>query len=133
MTHDNPTVRARRRYIVRFTIAMIAYALVVLTTVLLVKRLEVHGIARYLLLAAPLVPLGFLVPVLIQYLRETDEFERRIQLESLAIAGGVTAALSVTYGFLESAGLPHPSAWWTWIVVMGTWGAARCFVSRQYQ
>ena len=48
------------------------------------------------------------------------------------IAAAVTGLSSATYGFLELAGLPHLSAWVTWIVVMGSWAVARSVVARHY-
>jgi hypothetical protein len=87
---------------------------------------------RYAVALLPLIPVATLVPIFIGYYRNTDEFERRMQAESLAIAGGVTAMLSVTYGFLEMAGLPHLSAWWTWAVLMVSWAIARPIVGRFY-
>jgi hypothetical protein len=129
----NPTTQARRRYLTGLSIALVAYLVVLFGTLNLVERLEPSGPLRYLLLLAPLVPVAFLIPLVIRYLRDTDEFERRVVTESLAIAAGITAILSVTYGFLENAGLPHLSAWWTWCVLMGSWGVARVFVARQYK
>ena len=132
MNQTNPTVQAQKRYTIRFIIATVAYVVVLTATLSIVKHLPAHTPLWWALILAPLVPVGFMVPIVLTYFRETDEFERRVLTDSLAIAAGITAALSVTYGFLENAGLPHLSAWWTWIVVMGSWLIARLFVSRQY-
>lgn len=133
MKPDNPTEQAKRRYLTGLTIAMVAYLVVLFGSLTVVQRFEPAGLVRWLLLLAPLVPVAFLVPLVIRFMRETDEFERRIVTESLAIAAGVTAILAVTYGFLENAGLPHLSAWWTWGVLMFSWAIARVFVARHYQ
>ena len=67
-------------------------------------------------------------------LSRTDELQRRVYLESLAIAAGVTAFLSLTYGFLEDfAGLPHIPAWWTFVLIGTVWGATSCLLWRRYQ
>lgn len=131
-TTANPIKQAYRRYMLHLGIASAVYVVVVLGADLLVKHLDLQGPLRYTLLLAPLVPVGFMLPIMVRYLRETDEFERRIVTESLAIAAAVTAMLSVTYGFLENVGLPHLSAWWTYGIVMGSWLVARFFVARHY-
>ena len=129
----NPTTLAHRRYVRSFAAAMVAYVVVLLVTVYLVKHLNIQGTMRYVLLLVPLIPVGLMVPVLLRYFRETDEFERRVLIESLAIAGGVTAAFAVTCGFLEIAGMPTLSAWWYWMVLMFSWGLTRCLMWRQYR
>jgi hypothetical protein len=129
----NPTTRASRRYTVQLTIAMALYVLLLVGSVLAVQRLNVEGAWRYLLILVPLLPVATIVPAVLRYVRDTDEFERQLTTESLAIAAGVTAVFSVTYAFLESAGLPHLSAWYTWLVVMGSWGIARVALRLRYR
>jgi ABC-type spermidine/putrescine transport system permease subunit II len=129
----NPTSQAQRRYIVAMAVAMTVYVVVLCGALTLVGRFEPQGVLRYALLMAPLVPVAFVGVAVLRYFRETDEFERRIMTESLAIAAGVTAFLSVTYGFLENTGLPPLSAWYTWMVLMGSWLIARFFVAKVYR
>ncbi len=133
MKQLNPTQAAGRRYLLQFGLLMVAYVAVLFGAVATVNATHPVGLLRYAILIAPLVPVVLLVPTIVRYFVETDEFERRVMTESLAIAAAVTAVLSVTYGFLEVAGLPRPSAWLTWIVLMGAWGVARCVVARHYQ
>ena len=42
------------------------------------------------------------------------------------IAAAITACLSITYGFLESAGFPKLSMFWVWGVMGLVWGAVAC-------
>ncbi len=134
MKRDNPTVIASRTYKVQLTLTMVAYAIVLFGGIFFVKHFGIGGWLRVVILMLPLVPVAFMLPAILGFMRGTDEFTRRRFIDSLAIAGGITAALSVTYGFLEiAAGLPAPSAWWTWMVVMFSWGIARHFVARQYE
>jgi hypothetical protein len=68
-----------------------------------------------------------------RHFRRMDEFLRLRSLEGLAIAAAITAALSVTYGFLESAGFPKLSMFWVWGVMGLVWSAyasLRCVFSR---
>jgi len=109
------------------------YLVVLFGSVLWIKHGHLEGALRYIVALLPVIPVAFLVPIVLGYLRNTDEFERRMQTESLGVAAGITAMLSVTYGFLEIAGLPHLSAWWTWTVLMLSWGIARPIVGRYYR
>jgi hypothetical protein len=61
-----------------------------------------------------------------RHFRRMDEFVRMRSLESLAVAAAITAGLSLTYGFLESAGFPKLSMFWVWGVMGLVWGAHAC-------
>jgi hypothetical protein len=133
MKSTNPTTLATRRYVLQLTLAMLAYVAVLCTTLVLLERLNPQGLPRTLLALAPVVPVAFLIPIVARFFRDTDEFERRLATEAFAIGAGITAILAATYGFLENAGLPHLSAWWTWGVVMGSSAIARIVLNRRYQ
>lgn len=133
MKQINPTAAATRRYYIQAGMLAAFYVFVLFGSLAIVNEVHPTGFARYALLLAPVVPVALLVPAIVRYFRDTDEFERRIMTESLAIAAAVTALFSVTYGFLEIAGLPHLSAWATWAVVMIAWAIARSIVARHYQ
>jgi|HubBroStandDraft_5_1064220.scaffolds.fasta_scaffold139911_2 hypothetical protein len=129
----NPTRRAGRRYLVQVTIAMVFYLILLAGGLYSVQHLNVQGNLRYALLLLPLLPVFSLVPVALRYIHDTDEFDRQLTLEALAIAAGVTAIYAVTCGFLEVAGMQPVSAWWTWFVVMGTWGVVRVVLRMRYR
>ncbi|HTU81140.1 MAG TPA: hypothetical protein VMF61_03365 [Candidatus Acidoferrales bacterium] len=133
MKQDNPTYAARRHYLTSFTVAIVAYVALLFAGVFLDRHFHPAGAVRVVLYLLPVVPVIALIPIIVAYLRDTDEFERRMATDSLAIGGGVTALFSVTYGFLETVGFPRPSAWWTWCVLMGSWALARIFMSRRYR
>ncbi len=128
---NNPTDRAKRQYQVRFWIAMAAYLAIVIP----VTNAAGHasGALRIVLALTPLLPIIAVLVSAVAMIRGIDELERQIHIEALAAAAGVTALLSVTYGFLEVAHFPHPSAWYTYGVVMLAWGAASPFVARRYK
>jgi hypothetical protein len=131
--NSNPTTIATRRYMIQVTVAMVAYVAILFTVMWALNRFDLHGILRYAVTLAPLVPIAFLIPAIARYFRESDELERRIVTEAFAIGAGVTAILSVTYGFLENTGLPHLSAWWTWTALMGASVIARLALNRRYK
>jgi hypothetical protein len=112
---------ARRRYFIELSSAMMLYMGVLVGSILLAKRMD-DSLARTLLLLSPVVPLLLSLWAIVRQFARMDEFVRLRSLESFAIAGAVTAGLSFTYGFLESAGLPRLSMFWVWGVMGISWG-----------
>jgi hypothetical protein len=129
----NPTHRAPRRYTVQLSVSMVLYVIVLFAALQSVQHFNIAGGWRIVILLLPLLPVMAIVPTVLRWYRDTDEFERRVATESLAIAAGVTAVYSVTCGFLEVAGIPAISAWYTWLVVMGTWFLARMILRWRYR
>lgn len=128
---SNPTTAAQRRYYRDFTIAIVAYMAVLIGTRLAFR--DVRGPAEFVVALAPAIPLAFVFVACVRWLRGTDEFNRKIIVESLAIAGGATAMLAATYGFLEGNLLPRPSAWCTWTVFMSIWLIASWVLRLRYR
>ncbi len=131
MNPSNPTVAANRKYVLEIVISMLVYMAVLIPAIWLLNR-GLEGPLKFVVAIAPAVPVFFVFVAVLKYFGRTDEFERRVLLESLGIAGVITALLAVTYAFLENAGLPHLSAWWTWATFMGAWLIGRLIVSRYY-
>jgi hypothetical protein len=133
MTPVNPTTAASRRYKIQFTISMAAYVVIICAVTWTLNHVELHGVLQYLVTLAPCIPIGFLIKAIERYFRDSDELERRILTEALAVGAAGTAIISLTYGFLENAGLPHLSAWWTFATVMALTGLARISLNRRYE
>jgi hypothetical protein len=129
----NPTKRAARTYLIQFSVAMALYVIVLVAALAVIGHFGLTGSLRFTLLLLPLIPVFAMVPVVLRYYRDTDEFERRLTSESLAIAAAITAVYSVTCGFLEIAGVAKLSAFYTWIVVMGSWFFARLVLRLRYR
>ena len=116
---------ANQKYRLEFFSAMLAYLLVLFGFVVFAKGME-PGLVRTLLLITPIVPLMLTVWAIARHMRRLDEFMRLRSLEGLALAAAVTAALSFSYGFLETAGFPKQSMFWVWGVMGFVWGAHAC-------
>jgi hypothetical protein len=123
---------ANQRYRLELFSAMAVYIGVLFASIYLAKNME-HELARTLLLCSPVIPLMLAIWAIARHFGRMDEFQRLRSLESLSVAAAVTAGLSLTYGFLESAGFPKVSAFWVWGVMGFVWGAhacLRCVLSR---
>jgi hypothetical protein len=128
----NPATQASRRYLLEFALSMTAYVVVLCASIFLFYH--VTGAWRILVALLPVIPVGLLFAAFVRFLLRTDELQRQIMVISLALAGGATALLSVTYGFLESFRfLPPPSAWLTWSTFMLGWAIASFIVRRRFK
>ena len=116
---------ANRKYRLELFSAMAVYMLMLVGSIYIAKPME-PGVARTLLLITPVIPLMLAIWAIARHFRRMDEFMRLRSLESLAITAAITAGLSLTYGFLESAGFPKVSAFWVWGVMGLAWGAHAC-------
>lgn len=122
--------RVERRYLVEFAVSMLLYiGLLLLTTQLL--RVYPQGWAHVLLALIPLVAVVLLFIAVLRYMLHTDEMLRRLHVLAFAIAAGATAFLALTWGFLETAGLPKLSAFWTFACIDVIWGVSFLVLQRR--
>jgi hypothetical protein len=123
---------ANQKYRLELFSAMLVYLVVLTGSIMVAKPME-PGIARTLLLITPVIPLMLSIWAIARHFKRMDEFLRMRSLEGLAVAAAITAGLSLTYGFLESAGFPKLSMFWVWGVMGLAWGlhaGLRCVFSR---
>jgi len=123
---------AKRKSATEMTVAMALYAVVLVVSIKYGRPME-PGTARTLALMAPVIPLLLAVWAIVRQFGRMDEFVRQRSLESFAIAGGITAAITFSYGFLETAGYPKLSMFAVWGIMGLCWGATaalRCLVSK---
>lgn len=119
MTNDCPPL-ASRRYKIQILSSMAVYTIFVILSVHWLHR-NPPAPWKYLIAVAPMLP-ALVVPVaVVRFFREIDELQRKIQLEALAGAFTATAVLTLTYGFLENAGLPDLNWVWVWPVMGSCW------------
>ncbi len=131
-TKLNPE-KAKRRHEFQVMGGMAVYALLLFACMRLLRQGPAPWL-KLVLALLPTLPVIWVMWSVIRYLGRTDELQRRVHLESLAIAAGVTAFLTLTYGFLEEfAGLPHIAAWWTFVLIDVVWAVTGCVLWRRYR
>lgn len=96
-----------RIYIREMTGAMLVYIVLLIASIELGRPMG-EGVGRTLALA--------------RHFRRVDEFVRLTTLGGMAIAAAVTAGLTFTYGFLETAGYPRLSMFTVLPLMFGVWG-----------
>jgi hypothetical protein len=109
-----------RKYVVRILIVVATYLALGYGSVHWLQR-HPPAPGRYLIAVLPVVPMLVIPVFVVQVLRNLDELQRRIQLESLGFSFAATALISLTYGFLENAGLPHLSWILVWPLMSAFW------------
>ncbi|HEX8231650.1 MAG TPA: hypothetical protein VF826_20405 [Chloroflexia bacterium] len=126
--------KAGKTYLVQFIGAMIAYVIVLLVSVLILRSYPDPDAAwRIPVALLPMLPAIVLIMVFVRHLRGMDELQSRIQLEALAIGFGGTAVLTFGYGFLQGVGFPLLN--WTFVfpLMIGLWGIGVAIAERRYQ
>jgi hypothetical protein len=88
-------------------------------------RPMVEGTARSLVLVSPMIGFLLMLWTIARHFSRIDEYMRLRLLENIAIGAGITAGLTFTYGFLETAGLPHISMFTVWMVLCGSVGVTQ--------
>lgn len=121
-----------RRYTLQIVALMVLYAIVLVASVHALQTHHFSGVLQALIAVTPALPMFGVVAAVVQFMLSIDELQRQMHLEALAIAAGVTAALALTYTFLEGVGLPHSQAWWWFACVDIVWALSLPFVRRRY-
>jgi hypothetical protein len=82
------------------------------------------GTLRTLLLLTPMLGFFGAVWAIARHLNRVDEYVRKFTLENIALAAALTAGVTFTYGFMETAGFPKLSMFVVWCVLCGAFGVA---------
>jgi hypothetical protein len=126
-----------RRYMREFFPAMLAYVVVLLLSTAWLTTLE-GTVARAVVALLPVLPIAFVIRAMVRVIRDQDEFERRIDLEAVALAGGIGGFGFFTYGMLLSAKVlaaPPAEAMAIWVlpVLIACFGICKCAVRVHYR
>jgi hypothetical protein len=102
-------------------------------TFALESSLELQGPIAWLLAMIPIVLGVGTVRALLRYLREADEFTRRVQLEGIAWGFGAGHLFCVGYFFLEQFGAPHLSVILGIVPLALGWAIGSVLVAARYR
>lgn len=130
---------AHRQYLKTFIPAMIAYVVVLFASMLILKKIGMDAplALRAFLSLAPIVPIILVCRALIRFLRDSDELERKIELEAIALSGLFTGLIFLCLGFLASSKIIYLDgavvAIWVFPSLFGLYGVAKCISSWRYR
>lgn len=124
-----------KRYIRRFLPIMALYVALVIGVSLTFDAVDLTGPAAWILAMAPALPLLGVIVVMGLYLNEeTDEFQRRVLIESILWGLGLTLAGLSVWGFLEVyVDAPKLPTFWAFPIFCMAMGLAQPFIRRRYR
>ncbi len=133
---DASTPSLRRRYLREFTPAMAAYVIGLFASMWLLRRVEEPAL-RAVIALLPVAPVVFVVRAIIRYIRDADELQRQIELESVSLATALVSMLYLAGGFLQMAkviDIPAGVAmFWVFPLVCLSYGLVKTVVARRYR
>lgn len=126
-----------RRYLRWLLVSMSMYASLLVTSLFALRAIPAEALAlRAGVGLLPVLPLLLLVWAFARYIREADEMQRQIELQSVALAAMVTGLGFMVAGFLASAGVFELKGDLVAILVLptlfGSYGLAKAVVARSY-
>jgi hypothetical protein len=104
---------------VRELVAALGLYMVLLFAAIRWGRPMEDGMARTLVLLSPMIGFCAALWVIARHFGRIDEYMRMRLLENVALAAAITAGLTFSYGFLETAGYPKLSMFTVWCVLCG--------------
>jgi hypothetical protein len=132
---DKYGTAAGKRYLREFLPPMAVYALVMMFWGEVLKRADTVPL-RILVALLPALLVLLALRAIVRYVRASDEFVRRIELEAIAIGALSASALYVTAGFLQAAQVIHVRADLAMLMVFPSiclsYGIAKAAVARHY-
>lgn len=125
----------RQRYLREFIPPMLAYAVVMVFWKPLLASVEMTWL-RAVVAVLPALLVLLALRSIMRYVRDSDEMQRRIELESIALAAGFTSAAFLTAGFLQSAKLISVHGASAMLAVFPSiclaYGLAKLVIARRY-
>jgi uncharacterized membrane protein (DUF373 family) len=127
-----------RRYLRSFIPAMLGYVMVLFASVFVLKAFpNLPTFARISLSLAPVLPIVFVCRAVVVFVRDSDELERKIDLEAIALSCLITGLLFMSLGFLASSKLFELDGAMMGIMVLpclfGFFGLTKCITQRRYR
>lgn len=128
-----------RRYLREFIPAMTGYMLVIFATTWLLRHYgAVLGLgARAALALLPMLPIALVMRAIVRVIRDSDELERRIELEAVAVAALAVGTGFFSLGLLLGAQLMSVAAdtvaIWVLPSLCAIYGIAKCIAVRRYR
>lgn len=134
--HESATPALTRRYYREFVPPMTLYFLVMIGWKPLLRSIDAIAL-RVVVALLPALLMALVIRAVARYVRDSDEMQRRIELESIALAAGVVSTVYMSAGFLQSAKLIEIGATsamlWVFPLLCLGYGLAKISVARRFQ
>ena len=124
MSRNRHEKRVARMYFRELIAALVLYT-VLLMAAIHFGRPMAPGVLRTAVLLSPMIGFGAAIWAIVRQIQRVDEYVRMRLLENVSLAAAVTAGLTFSYGFLETAGFPKLSMFTVWCVLCLSVGAVQ--------
>jgi hypothetical protein len=116
-----------------YWVGMLLYVSFMMAAALVSRSSEGLGGWSFAVGLLPTIPMLMIMRGYLRMVRHQDELYRRVQLEAIAIAAGLTIVFCFTSWFLETfSGFPHLSIQWAGMLLIFSYGAAAGVLMRRY-
>jgi hypothetical protein len=116
MSGNRHEKRVAKMYFRELIAALLLYTILLVAAITFARPMA-PGVLRTALLASPMIGFGAAIWAIVRQIQRVDEYVRLRLLENVSLAAAITAALTFSYGFLETAGFPKLSMFTVWCVL----------------
>lgn len=122
-----------KRYFKEFGTSMGSYIVLLIASVSILNNFELPKIAQIVITLIPVIPTIFVVIAVMRALRDSDELQKKIQLQAITFSAIVTGLITFSYGFLENVGFPTFPTILVLPMMFVLWGFGVSFFSKKFQ
>lgn len=116
-----------------FWLGMLFYLLLMGVALWTLQGVEGRGAFTLAVGLLPTLPLLLMMHGYLRMVRNQDELYRRVQLEAIAMASGITIVFCFTSWFLEiTSQMPHVNIQWAGILLFFSYAASAGILMRRY-
>ena len=116
MSGNRHEKRIAKIYLRELFAALALYTIILMAAVKFGRPMA-PGVLRTAVLMSPMVGFAAALWAIVRQIQRADEYVRMRLLENTALGAAVTAGLTFSYGFLETAGYPKLSMFTVWCVL----------------
>lgn len=124
---DKPSIK----YGTRLGVGMAAYAVLLVIGIIVAQGIP-DSPWRFLVMALPVPALVWVVVSVGLYLREADELQGKILLESLGIGFAGGSLITFTWGLMQAVGAPDVNWMFVFVIYAVCWLIGRLIAGRRY-
>ncbi|WP_245409685.1 hypothetical protein [Allosphingosinicella vermicomposti] len=119
---------AIKRYNRAVVLLSIAYVVLLISALVVIKRAGLTGPLAYALAILPALPIiGMFAAIGLYLVRESDEYLRLLRVRQALVASGFALSIATAWGFLEAFDLaPHIEAYWIAVIWFAGLGVGSC-------
>lgn len=132
------TPALRRRYLREFVPAVLAYMAMLFLSLEWLKHIDAGLVGmRAIVALLPIPPVALMLRAIVRRIRDADELQRRIELESVSLATATVSLLYMAGAFLQLAKVIDLAAadtlLWAFPLICLVYGLVKLVVSRRFQ